>query len=557
MICVSLSACKKEILPPEQVVQGCFAYYDGSKLTHEFLKVHNGHFENYRLRSLAVLANNCIWNYQGEVSLYDQGIYSIVDETLLVKSGEKLHNYGEIRVVEDTLYLGESKFLRVDKMTISPYTSIDLSRYSMVLPFKASEDTLTVKLDRPLPNQGPISVKSSADWLRVDRIQNDVAYIKADALTSKDGPRSAKITFSYPYALDKTVNVVQERIDEASLIRTLEAGVLSPTAVRLNAFLDVEDYPYTTIEKSFYYGTDCNNLNNVTSGGTLSGNVLSKQLQGLTCNTKYYYRAYLKLDDLEVWGEIKTFTTQDVAVSFDEYVSGIGWNNAIIGGRITATPKVNVGNTVTVYYGRAGTALFWKRMATIADDGSFTYLMSNLSSNTEYEWFIEAAFAGAVFRSNTRTFKTAIFDNSAGINLYATWDANPDFEPTPIAGEMDINILIQAPEKIATFVVTVDSYILSDIIAQMGGDTSYSYANDGPYDMDLIGNVTLANTLTSMIPTGDALKGQTEVLFSLSQLVPMIQMFAPTSGSEHIFTLKVSDEKGQTLEKTLVFYVEL
>ena len=60
-----------------------------------------------------------------------------------------------------------------------------------------------------------------------------------------------------------------------------------------------------------------------------------------------------------------------------------------------------------------------------------------------------------------------------------------------------------------------------------------------------------------MIPTGDALKGQTEVLFSLSQLVPMIQMFAPTSGSEHIFTLKVSDEKGQTLEKTLVFYVEL
>ena len=136
------------------------------------------------------------------------------------------------------------------------------------------------------------------------------------------------------------------------------------------------------------------------------------------------------------------------------------------------------------------------------------------------------------------------------------WDANPDFEPTPIAGEMDINILIQAPEKIATFVVTVDSYILSDIIAQMGGDTSYSYANDGPYDMDLIGNVTLANTLASMIPTGDALKGQTEVLFSLSQLVPMIQMFAPTSGSEHIFTLKVSDEKGQTLEKSLTFYAQ-
>ena len=34
----------------------------------------------------------------------------------------------------------------------------------------------------------------------------------------------------------------------------------------------------------------------------------------------------------------------------------------------------------------------------------------------------------------------------------------------------------------------------------------------------------------------------------------MIQMFAPTPGSEHIFTLKVTDEKGQMLEKSLTFY---
>ena len=134
------------------------------------------------------------------------------------------------------------------------------------------------------------------------------------------------------------------------------------------------------------------------------------------------------------------------------------------------------------------------------------------------------------------------------------WDANPGFEPTPIESTMDINIVISAPEKIAAFVVTVDSYVLSDIIAQMAGDTQYKYADDGPYDMDLIGNETLVNVLSEMIPTGDALKGQTEVLFPLSQLVPMIQMFAPTPGSEHIFTLKVTDEKGQMLEKSLTFY---
>ena len=136
-----------------------------------------------------------------------------------------------------------------------------------------------------------------------------------------------------------------------------------------------------------------------------------------------------------------------------------------------------------------------------------------------------------------------------------SWDVNPGFAPTPIEDQMDINIRIEAPEKIASFVVGVDSYILSDVIAAMAGDSSYSYASDGPYDMDLIGNATLVAALASIVPTGDALLGQTSVQFTLSDLVPLILGFSPQSGSEHTFTLKVSDQKGQSLQKALTFYV--
>ncbi len=133
------------------------------------------------------------------------------------------------------------------------------------------------------------------------------------------------------------------------------------------------------------------------------------------------------------------------------------------------------------------------------------------------------------------------------------WDANPTFLPTPIEDEMDVNISIKAPESIKDFIVTVDSYILSDVIAAMGGHTSYSWASDGPFDMDLIGDEALVTALSSMLPTGDQLYGKTEVLFSLSTLVPLIKAYSPESGSNHIFTMKVTDMKGQTLSKSITF----
>ena len=136
------------------------------------------------------------------------------------------------------------------------------------------------------------------------------------------------------------------------------------------------------------------------------------------------------------------------------------------------------------------------------------------------------------------------------------WEANPDFADTPISDEMDVNILIEAPEKIASFVVLVDSDVLSDVIAALAEDSSYSYAADGPYTMDLINDAVLVAALDGMglgIPTGDALLGQTSVVFSLSNLIPMLSLYAPASGSKHTFTLTVVDEKGQSLQKALTF----
>ena len=136
-----------------------------------------------------------------------------------------------------------------------------------------------------------------------------------------------------------------------------------------------------------------------------------------------------------------------------------------------------------------------------------------------------------------------------------TWEANPTFAPTPIAETMDVEIAIEVPEGIRDFVVDVDSNVLGETIAGLAGE-DYTYSAGNPFRMDLIKDAAMITALNGMIPVGNQLENQTHVDFSLSQLVPLINVYNPESGSQHTFTLKVTDSKGQSLEKAVVFYAE-
>ena len=135
------------------------------------------------------------------------------------------------------------------------------------------------------------------------------------------------------------------------------------------------------------------------------------------------------------------------------------------------------------------------------------------------------------------------------------WEANPDFLPMNIDENLNADLLINAPEKIKTFVVTVDSPQLSPTIAAL---CSYAdtYVEGEPADMDMIGDAVLVENLANMnlgLPLADEIAGQTTVPFSLSGLVPLINIYEPEAGTEHKFTLKVTDEKGQSMEQKVVF----
>ena len=136
------------------------------------------------------------------------------------------------------------------------------------------------------------------------------------------------------------------------------------------------------------------------------------------------------------------------------------------------------------------------------------------------------------------------------------WPKNPTFATTELAETMTIDLIVKAPGKIKTFLVVIDSPSLETLLPGMTGIEGKEGCT-----LDLINNKTLIANFKELeinLPTGDDLKGQTEVNFPLSSLVPMVYGIEAKkqeqADSDHKFTLKLTDEAGQELSQTLVFH---
>ena len=127
------------------------------------------------------------------------------------------------------------------------------------------------------------------------------------------------------------------------------------------------------------------------------------------------------------------------------------------------------------------------------------------------------------------------------------WEANPTFALTELKSDgMSVEITVNVPGKVKDFLIDVksDCAEFEGVIKSMTGDG---------LTMDLVNNAALSSLNDLGIPTGDSVKGKETVPFTLSSLLPMILLYNPEVNSYHTFTLKVTDESGQTLTQALQF----
>jgi hypothetical protein len=108
-----------------------------------------------------------------------------------------------------------------------------------------------------------------------------------------------------------------------------------------------------------------------------------------------------------------------------------------------------------------------------------------------------------------------------------------------------VKLTVKCPRKIKSFVIEVSENFKS-IIPMISG---------GPDFLDLINNQTLIDFFVGpmYLPTGDELRGQTEVEFDLSSLASLVPTIANENGEETIFTLKIKDERDNEFTENIYF----
>ena len=137
------------------------------------------------------------------------------------------------------------------------------------------------------------------------------------------------------------------------------------------------------------------------------------------------------------------------------------------------------------------------------------------------------------------------------------WESNPTFAMLPLKREMDVDIKILAPKKIKTLVVKVKSDALFNSLKLMvTADDKHVDSVNKIVTLDLIHDEKAVNSLSespAFLPTGDKVEGHTELSLPLSKLVPLIGDLGPEINSIHYFTLILTDEADNVLEKELAF----
>lgn len=149
-------------------------------------------------------------------------------------------------------------------------------------------------------------------------------------------------------------------------------------------------------------------------------------------------------------------------------------------------------------------------------------------------------------------------DTGADGGMELLWPANPSLGQVDITDGMSVELTLNVPEGIKEFTidVTSDTQMFLYLVSMMTS-TPQNLGSIESVHIDLINDATSVNAMKEVgLKTGNELKNQTTVGFSLSSLIPMIPL-AGQAGPDtyHTFELNVTDNAGNSKSWPLTFHV--
>ena len=207
-----------------------------------------------------------------------------------------------------------------------------------------------------------------------------------------------------------------------SMIQTLDAGDVYPKEATLNAMLDLTDCNYSSIEYGFELTPDGGQAK-TRIANNLADKAFSYRDETLSRNTGYSYVAYVKLDGILYKAEPKTFSTTSIQASVTAEASIIQCNSATISGSLIVQSEGSFSKSAVLYYSKTektsdGLKSNGKRKTlTLGADGSYSAVISSLSSSTLYNFVVVAKVDDVEFVSTIGNFTTPALPEPSLVDL--------------------------------------------------------------------------------------------------------------------------------------------
>ncbi|MBR4775138.1 MAG: Ig-like domain-containing protein [Bacteroidales bacterium] len=198
-------------------------------------------------------------------------------------------------------------------------------------------------------------------------------------------------------------------------VATLAAGNISA----VSAVLKGELLPGTSTEASelgFQYSTSSvfnpdPSATTYVSVSNRNGDTFSAQISGLNPGTKYYYRAVVKQNGQDSYGNARSFDTKALSTLIETLAATeVGITGATLSARLDPTDVPNIGSAqYGFFYGTSASSLDTKITCTGWNANAFSTSLTNLSSGTHYWYKAFVTIGGKTFYGSVLSFTTVIF----------------------------------------------------------------------------------------------------------------------------------------------------
>ena len=365
-------------------------------------------------------------------NMYSVSLYNLSSETTyyykaFVLDGE-IYRYGKVK----------SFTTKGVSAIVETIAATDLSSLKATLNGK-----LTVNSSESLP----VSVwflYSSSPVSSLEDIENK--GIKCSATLQKDGTFSSKpISLSpgaYYYVACASVNgqrfngqLVPFAVEDFDVkVRTDNPSEVGLRTATLNGHLDVSNGESLSKSVWFLYSSSASTLSALKSSGAKASSSLSSDgtfaetVSYLSINTKYYYVACAKVNDREVFGEVKTFTTGDFSATVTtSATTNISFTSATLNGQLAVTNGEELSKSAWFLYSPSASTLadlkrFGKEIGKIYgtphesgsfNGGSFDASLADLDFGTKYYYVACARVDDLEVFGEVRSFTTIDFSATA------------------------------------------------------------------------------------------------------------------------------------------------